>query len=343
MDVKAMKTYSDNELIKQCKEKNEEAFNELFKRYYPVAYKLAFHICKSEADAKDAAQDAMISVYRNISSLKQSEYFSLWLKRIVVGKCNRIFRKNNHVTYIDDESLLMKHYVDKVKEHNPFQQIHFHSDQEVLAFFIAMLPDAQKEVLQLFYLKQQSIKEIANMLSCSEGTVKSRMYMGKKKLREQIKAYESREEIHLDFQSDALYAMLYSSSLFGLIHKQNLSPLFTSSKLCACLFMIASIAGLGAAYEMQQSHKRDDIINNTIQKETKVAYEFPEIQLHDRRIDNAQDAYFRILMIADKEETIPYLKAEHKEDIADLLKALKSYGGVYYEHLNKYEFIKDFK
>lgn len=336
-----MNNYSDEELINLCKEKSEDAYNELYKRYYPTAYKLAYHICKSNADARDAAQETMISVYQNISSLKQPQYFSLWLKRIVVGKCNRIFRKEKHIHYVEDHTVFMKNKKDEIRSHNPSKQVHFYQDKEIMDFFIQLLPPAQEQIMRMFYFEQLSIKEIAHTLQISEGTVKSRIFMARKKLKQSILEYEEREEISLDFQSEALFAMLGSSILgMRMPGKDLISSTFTSSAMRVFLVVVLGVGCIGAGNEIYQQYKRQEPTkeylvldqNTTTSSEEK---QFQKVVLNDMEIDNAQDAYFKLLLKADTLEDISAVSEIEKNEIKALYASIKAYGGYYLNLLNE--------
>lgn len=336
-----MEQRTDEELIALCKEKDEAAFNELYKRYYPVAYKLAYHISKSDADARDATQEAMIAMYKYIDTLKQPQYFSLWLKRIVVGKCNRIFRKNKHMTYMDHESLTMQHQKDDVREHNPMKKVHFDNDQEILEFFISMLPEAQEEVMRLFYFEQLTIKEISSKLNVADGTIKSRIFAAKKKLKELIESYEEKEQTSIDFQSDVLAASLASGIAFAsLKQKHYWTSFFTSSIMQYALIAILVCSSAGAMFNIMQNNQQNnnDIIQlndtNSIQKESKDK-QFEAVELSKLKIETAQDAYFKLQLMIDHEDAWMYLSDQEINEIKQLYTALKQYGGTYYTLLEQ--------
>lgn len=320
-----MKAKTTDEIIALCKQKDEKAFQELYERFYPVAYRLALHIVKSTADAADVAQETMISVYHHVGELRYTQYFSLWLKRIVVGHCNRIFRKERHVDYVNDDVLLLKHTSDERVDHNPNQKLHFNSDKEVLDFFIAMLPAYQAETIILYYFQQMSIKEIAQSLDVSTGTVKSRLFMAKRKLKEMILAYEENEEIVLDFRSDALLGMLGSSlaaSWLAWDHGKHFKQPFLIKAINATALLI--VAGTSVWYGMSHLQTSD----NASQKDQKFIQ-----QLDIEPINTPQDAYFRLILMADHADQIQYMSETEQLDAQALYAYLKEQGGRYYELL----------
>lgn len=325
-----MEHLTDLKLIQLCKENNRDAYDELFHRYYPIAYKLALHITKSDADAHDVAQESMVSVYDHIHDLKQPQYFSLWLKRIVVGKCNRIFRKNKHVDYMSDDALLMRHVRDDVLDHNPVKYTRSDHDKEMLVYFIELLPETQEEVTRMFYLRQMSIKEISRRLNISTGTVKSRLHAAKKKLREYVLEYEEQEGVRLNFQDTSM------SALFGtkLFHSIKGHSLFSSTfvKYSMITILISGSIGIVSALDIW-TDVHSDMIDPVAESEA--ADQFPVLKLSDMDIVNAQDAYFKLLMIADKQDAMTHLSDLELADMYKLYDGLKAHGGIYYQELRK--------
>lgn len=341
MDQQEMK-----DLIEKCKQKDEDAFQELYKQFYPVAFQLAYHIAKSHADASDIAQETLIAVYDHIEGLHSPEYFPLWLKRIVVSKCNRVFRKNKHVSYVGDDDLNMQLSIDHKRDNNPEPQIHFNSDQEVLSFFIRQLPEKQAEVLTLYYFEQLSINEIALKLNIPTGTVKSRMLLAKKHLKKNIAHYEESNQTTLDFNSAALASLLSGGSIFSLSAlKRNLLPSLSTTTITVIttgvLITAAVCGGLILNNDKQVNEKQANndqpILSNISNRDTKT---FKIVEVDGMRIDSAQDAYFKILLWTDDFSKLQFADEKEKTEFMSLLNALKDYGGLYYENILKIEDIK---
>lgn len=339
-----MNNLENEELIQLCKEGSEEAFNELYRRFYPIAYRLAYHISNSDADAHDATQETMIAVHNYIGSLRQPEFFSLWLKRIVVAKCNRIFRKNKHIIFTDEESFIMKDAIDTISEHDPKLTIHFKNDKEVIEYFVHMLPKPQADVMEMYYFNQLSIKEIAKKLELPVGTIKTRMYTSKRKLKEFIIEYEKTEDIALDFRSDALLTSLGAGSLLSTI--LNPSKLFTSSMSIGKVALISivsvgTITGVGAVIKKQYDDNQKDIVKPLIS--TQEEKKFTNVSVGTMEIKNPQDAYFKLILWTDNEGQMKEKSKEERLEMKILLDSLKAYGGHYYNLLEKRGWITSFE
>lgn len=342
-----MKQKQMEEIIALCKQKDELAFQELYKEFYPVAYRLAFHISKSHADASDIAQETLIAVYDHIDNLRSPQFFPLWLKRIVVSKCNRVFRGNKHVTFVEDEVMIQQMLMDSKDINHPQRIIHFQNDQEVLHFFIKQLPEKQAEVLHHYYFDQWSIKEISEKLSLADGTVKSRMLLGKKQLKKLIKSYESKHDIELDFKSDAILSMAGLSVSFFSFH--NLQQGLFSSLSSASSFVlvstglaIATCAVVGVQYIQSQQEDTNVIQPSIVQKNELPQKAFEPVEIAGKHVDTPRDAYFKILLWADQAEKLKIKDSQEVADFKILLNSLKDYGGPYYSAVLKLDWVKDF-
>ena len=320
-----MKAKTTEEIIALCKQKDEKAFAELYERFYPVAYRLALHIVKSEADAADVAQDTMISVYHHVEQLQYPQYFSLWLKRIVVGHCNRMFRKEHHVDYVNEDTLILKHTSDERTDHNPLKKLHFDSDKEVLDFFIAMLPQYQAEVVILYYFRQMSIKEIAYSLQVSTGTVKSRMFQAKQKLKKLIFLYEENEEIALNFHSDAILALLGGSMALTLRSWKSGTSQFLDHFLVKAVsaFALFGLAAAGVWYGISALSAENNQDNSAFHSKAE--------SLSQTTVASPQDAYFRLLLMVDHADHMQYMDEQEQVIAQSLYLYLKNHGGSYYE------------
>ena len=103
MEKFTMRQKTDEEIIELCQMGDEEAFEELYKRFYKSTYYLAMQIANCDADAIDATQETFIEIHKSIKNLREIKVFRLWVKRIVVSKLNKIFAKNKDSLYDDDD------------------------------------------------------------------------------------------------------------------------------------------------------------------------------------------------------------------------------------------------
>lgn len=161
------------EKIKQVelvKEGNQEAFAKLIEQEKLKLYKTGISILKNDDDTCDAIQETLISAYKSINSLKNNEYFSTWIMRILINKCYDIIRKNKKVTYINE----------KMKQEDTYYEIYLQESD--LENVLNQIDKDLKTVTVLYYYDDFSVNEISEILNIPEGTVKSRLSRARNKI-----------------------------------------------------------------------------------------------------------------------------------------------------------------
>ncbi len=154
----------DVNLVKRAKKGDDNAFVELMEQNKLALYKAAKAILNNEEDIADAMQETLLSAYKNIGKLKNEKYFKTWLTRILINKCNDIISANKKT--ISTEFTAEIAYEDATLK-DTTEDIFYNVRAEY------------KVVLNLYYVLEFSVKEIAQILNIKEGTVKSRLSRGR--------------------------------------------------------------------------------------------------------------------------------------------------------------------
>lgn len=162
------------EIIARCKNNDPEAREVLFNLYKDQVKSIARKYCKNKADVDDILQETFIKIYLNISEYTGKGSFEGWIYRIAFNTTLAIYRKKKYIPSPEDLDTLPESYF---YSDNMRDEI---SANSILSM-IAVLPDGYKKVFTLFY-NGYSHKEIAAMLSISEGTSKSQYHHAKKTL-----------------------------------------------------------------------------------------------------------------------------------------------------------------
>ncbi len=324
-------------LLKRIVAKDENAFHEFYEEWYPKVYYIAIAITHHEADAKDVAQETMIEIHRSLAQLRDLKYFKLWLNRIILSKCNRIFRKKKAVTMDVDVRDFLLSQEEERQDFLPLEHAHRQNDLEVLQKLLMRIQPIYAEVLVLMYFEQCSIKEIAEILQVPEGTVKSRLNSAKSLLRTQIDAYEQREQIKLSFHAEGLEAMLVLA--YANLAKQwipfTATSLFQSSfqgaKMTSFLTSKAAIYALGAllvtcggagAVELYEG-----IHNENMQSTIR---EFAPVEFKHMEIHNDKEAYFVLMKYAHCEVELKELSDNERRIVAYLIEQMNYPNSIYY-------------
>lgn len=180
------------ELLKRVKEGQEGAFEELYLSYYQDIYGMAFFLLKNHHDAEDAVQNTFLRVYTGIRSLKTDESFVRWLDTIANNECFRLMQSTKPVAQLDEES--EARYIEAVEEEFALPAVYAEKKDlsRRLWKLLLELPVEQRQALVLHYYHQLSVKDIAEITGVSVGTVTSRLYYARSKIRKFIEQQEKK-------------------------------------------------------------------------------------------------------------------------------------------------------
>lgn len=180
----------EKELIKQLKNGNEEAFNELVTRYSKKLYYLCLKMLQNETDAEDTVQIVFLKAYTNLSKFEEKSSLSTWLYRIGTNVCTDVLRKRKKETSTslyamstDEEEYALE--IPDERE-NVEKKVLEHERKEALYQAINTLKPKQKQLIVLRDLEGLSYEEIAEILKMNTGTVKSGINRARKALLEKL-------------------------------------------------------------------------------------------------------------------------------------------------------------
>lgn len=135
-----------------------------------MLYRISMSMLKNTADCEDAVQQAILTAYSKLSSLKKDEYFRTWLTRILINECTNQLRRRKHTAPLE----LLE---------NTAANVGTLDDTAELREAFDSLSPKLRVVLMLKYSEGFSISDIAGALKIPEGTVKSRLSLAKKTLK----------------------------------------------------------------------------------------------------------------------------------------------------------------
>ncbi|MGK0357740.1 MAG: RNA polymerase sigma-70 factor (ECF subfamily) [Bradymonadia bacterium] len=195
---------TDQELVIRCKQGDHRAFRILVDKYQRRAYGVAMGILRNPEDAMDAAQEAFIKVFRNISGFKGDSSFYTWLYRITVNVCIDHCRKHGKMKSVEyDETFKRRDELGAVPLTANTRAMHpgeAFDQQElggVLEDAIGKLSENHRAILLLREVEGLSYDEIASVMDCHLGTVMSRLHHARKNLQKVLKPYLEEAGSHL--------------------------------------------------------------------------------------------------------------------------------------------------
>ncbi len=179
-------------LVKKARQGDLEAYDELVRRYQERIYATIYHMTANHEDANDLAQEAFIKAFQALKSFKGGSSFYTWVYRIAVNKTINFLkqRKNKAQMSLDDLDFNAEHDPDLValiSEKTPRREINLTELQEKLNAAMQKLSEPHRLVVTLHDVQGLSHEEIAEIMNCNIGTVRSRLFYA----RQQLQAYLS--------------------------------------------------------------------------------------------------------------------------------------------------------
>lgn len=168
---------TQKQLIKGCKRHNLNAQRELYNQYKDTLFVLCLKYCRSLEEAEDNLQDAFITIFKNIGMYKGKGSFEGWMKRITINKAIDKYKKENFINVLINDDILEDTNVEDEELALPLS---------VILNTIQELPSRYRLVFNLYELDGYTHKEIAKLLSISEGTSKSNLHRAKLILKDKI-------------------------------------------------------------------------------------------------------------------------------------------------------------
>ena len=169
----------DELLVLRCQEGDAEAFDELVGRWQERLWRHAWRLTSSRDAAWDACQEAWMTVSRDIRGLKDAAAFPTWAYRIISNRCHDWIRKESRRRRVDEA---YAEQAKRVENENRGAQQRSADLHEALS----RLPGRDRAILALRYEEEFGVAEIAKIVRIPPGTVKSRLYYARNRLRQYL-------------------------------------------------------------------------------------------------------------------------------------------------------------
>jgi RNA polymerase sigma factor (sigma-70 family) len=159
------------------------AYDRIVSRFRDMAYSYAYSIIRDFHLAEDVTQEAFVQAFYDLPKLREPLAFPGWLRRIVLKQCDRLTRRR-HVPVVPLEEAVET----PSREAGPGQLLEDRERHASVLSAIGALPDREREVTLLFYIRDYSQREIADFLQVPVTTVNSRLQEARKRLRGRMMA-----------------------------------------------------------------------------------------------------------------------------------------------------------
>ena len=174
---------SDEQLLERCIAGDRPALEELFRRYRQPAYRVAHRLLGNEADALDAVQDGFVKVLANLGGFEKRSSFKTWLLRVVSNAALDLGRQRGRREAFATVGDAANGESQPLVWDDPTLGLERSDLRRLLDAALAALPEPQRQTFVLHVDAELSYREVADALGISIGTVMSRLYYARQKLR----------------------------------------------------------------------------------------------------------------------------------------------------------------
>ena len=179
----------ETRLVTELQAGSETAFDWLVTHYHGPVYNLILSMLGDVADAADGTQEVFLKAFRGIRSFRQGSSLKTWLYRIAIREAlnhKRWFKRHLQKNVSIDAEPEEGHAAIEIEDiaATPFEQFAAHEIQSAVQIALQEIPEVFRSAVILRDLEGLSYEEIAEVLECSSGTVKSRILRGRRALKE---------------------------------------------------------------------------------------------------------------------------------------------------------------
>ncbi|MBQ1407797.1 MAG: sigma-70 family RNA polymerase sigma factor [Eubacterium sp.] len=178
---------------------DQAAFNDIYELTNANLFIYAKSLMKDPTRAEDLLQNAYIDILGSISKLNDPGAFLTWSKRILFYKSAHYYRDNSNefTASTDDDFFLFDQMTEEDSAYIPEENLDLTESSEIVWALIDELPELQRTAMLAFYRDEMTLEEIAYMTGTSVGTVKTRLFYGRKAFKEKVENYEKKHDIRL--------------------------------------------------------------------------------------------------------------------------------------------------
>jgi RNA polymerase sigma-70 factor, ECF subfamily len=177
------------ELVLQAQKGDALAFEELVRLTQRSLFYTVLRVVQDQHTADDLVQEVFIKAFQSLPELKTPEFFKAWIHRIAMNRAidtRRSAKKAAEKVFLVDDFFNTAVAEEKEPRPDPREQAKL---ETAVQEAIADLPDNQKSVLSLTMDKNMSQEEIAQIMECPVGTIKSRLHHARKTLKEKLRRW----------------------------------------------------------------------------------------------------------------------------------------------------------
>jgi RNA polymerase sigma-70 factor (ECF subfamily) len=184
----------ESELVRRARKGDLQAYDDLVKRYQERIYATIYHMTSNHEDANDLAQESFIKAFQALKSFKGGSTFYTWIYRIAVNKTINFLKQRKNRTHmsLNDIDFNAEHDTDLIaliSDNTPRRAAGLTELQKKLNEALLKLSEPHRLVVVLHDVQGQSHEEIAEVMNCNIGTVRSRLFYARQQMQAELADY----------------------------------------------------------------------------------------------------------------------------------------------------------
>ena len=182
---------NENDLIKELREGNRAAFEELFDRFSTLVYNVAYRMLQNKQDAEDITQEVFFQAYKSLKHFRAESQLSTWLYRIAVNRSLNHQRKRKLQRWLSldfearEDSAVNSGYPGTTED-GLDDAMGKKDTERIVQEAINSLPDQQRSAILLHRYEELSYEEIAKIMGVTVASVESRLHRAKQTLAKKL-------------------------------------------------------------------------------------------------------------------------------------------------------------
>ncbi|SIO17998.1 RNA polymerase sigma factor [Algoriphagus halophilus] len=185
----------DLHYIEETLQGNLNAFGQLIQKHEKYAFTLSYRILRNHEEAEEATQDAFMKVYSALKTFERKSKFTTWLYKIVYHESlGRLRKSKKDIIELD---LILETEEAPTEFVNGLNLLHNQERKQLIKKALNNLKPTESAVLTLFYLEEQSIKEIEQITDLTESHIKILLHRGRKNMLSSLQKITKQELINL--------------------------------------------------------------------------------------------------------------------------------------------------
>jgi RNA polymerase sigma factor (sigma-70 family) len=185
---------AEMELVRRAQGGDLGAYDELVRRYQERIYATVYHMTSNHEDANDLAQDSFIKAFQALKSFKGGSSFYTWLYRIAVNKTINFLKQRKNRTHMSLNDLDFNtennpDLVALISDKTPRRDAGLKELQEKLNAALLKLSEPHRLVVVLHDVQGMSHEQVAEVMDCNIGTVRSRLFYARQQLQSLLTDY----------------------------------------------------------------------------------------------------------------------------------------------------------